>query len=184
MINPFLKRIIYEWRVKGGVLGLIFVFFLSKPNKISLLSGIGLCIVGLLLRTWASGHLRKEKKLTISGPYKYTRNPLYLANLIIGIGITAGSWSLWVAGIFAFYFPFFYIPVIKKEKEKMNSLFPEKYDDYKTNVPLFFPSLKPYPDPEKAKFKWSHYKKNREYRALLGAILFWLTMILRFLLIR
>jgi len=176
------KKIIYRWRVRAGFIGIILVVILSKPNWISFFSGLSVCFMGLLLRTWASGHLRKEKDLIVSGPYQYSRNPLYLGNLILGISVVITSYSWAVLAIFTIYFLLFYPPVIKREMERMKALFPEKYKTYKKKVPLFFPSLKPARPTEKIKFSWKLYKKNREYRAPTGAAVFWLIMAVKIVL--
>lgn len=140
------------------------------------MAGIGLCMIGLGLRVWASGHLQKEKELARSGPYRFTRNPLYLANFIIGISVVLTSRSWWMAGIFSIYFLLFYPVVLKREAERMRALFPEEYAKYKHRVPLFLPSFRHLPRTEKPRFSWGLYKKNREYRALIGAAIFWLIM--------
>ena len=80
--------------------------------------------MGLLIRTWSAGHLRKEKELAISGPYQYTRNPLYLGNFVIGVSAAFASRSWWVLGYFAAYFLLFYPLVIKREMKSMKELFP------------------------------------------------------------
>ena len=179
--SSFIKTI-YRWRIRAGSIGLTLVLILSRPNLASFLAGLGVCLIGLLIRTWASGHLIKEKKLVVSGPYQHTRNPLYFANLIIGISVVIGSLSWWVLIIFIVYFLLFYPPAVKRERRKMKGLFPEEYEKYEKNVPLFFPSLKPHRLPEKRKFSWELYQKNKEYRALLGALLFWLLMALKMIL--
>jgi protein-S-isoprenylcysteine O-methyltransferase Ste14 len=142
-----------------------------------MLGGIIITAAGLLLRTWACGHLRKEKELTTSGPYSYTRNPLYLGNLILGIGVVVGSQSLWIFGYFIIYFVIFYSIAVMKEKEKMMNMYPEEYEEFSRKVPLFFPSLKSSYPLKKNNFNWSFYKGNREYRAFFGAILFWLLIL-------
>ena len=173
--SSFLETI-HRWRSRAGFFGLVLVLILSKPSLVSLLLGLGICLLGLLIRTWASGHLLKEKKLIVSGPYQYTRNPLYFANLIIGISVAVASLSWFVLIIFAVYFLLFYPSVVKREKRKMKKLFPGDYKEYEKKVPLFFPSLKPHRLVEKRQFNWGLYKKNKEYRALLGAVLFWMLM--------
>jgi len=170
------KKIIYRWRTRAVFIGLVLVVVLSRPDQVSLLSGLAVCLIGLLIRTWASGHLIKEKKLAVSGPYQYTRNPLYFANLILGISVVLGSHSWFVLIIFMVYFLFFYPPALTREKEKMKALFPSEYEEYETKVPLFFPSLRPNRPSEKTQFSWKLYQKNKEYRALLGAVLFWTIM--------
>ncbi len=174
-----LEKIIYRWRVRAGFVGLILAIILARPNLTSLLIGLGVCLLGLLIRTWSAGHLRKEKELAISGPYRYTRNPLYLGNFVIGISVVISSRSWWVLGFFAAYFLLFYTIAIKKEMERMKELFPDAYDEYKKKAPLFFPSWKAFSSSEKNKFSWQLFRKNKEGRALTGAFLFWLILALK-----
>jgi len=176
MSNSRLEDIIYRWRVRAGFVCLVLAIILSRPSLYSLIGGMGICLLALILRTWASGHLKKEKELTISGPYQFTRNPLYLANFIIGISVVVASYSWWMVGIFIAYFLLFYPVALKREREKMKKLFPGEYEKYKKKVPFFLPSLKTSLSSFKNKFSWRLYKKNREYRALLGAVAFWLIM--------
>jgi len=177
-----LEKIICRWRVRAGFIGLILAIILAKPNLPSFLVGIGVCSLGLLIRTWSSGHLRKEKELAISGPYRYTRNPLYLGNFVIGISIVIVSRSWWILGIFTVYFLLFYPLVIKKEKQRMKELFPREYDEYKKKAPPFFPSWKPFLFSGKNRFSWKLFRKNKEWRALIGALLFWLVLTFKMIL--
>jgi protein-S-isoprenylcysteine O-methyltransferase Ste14 len=172
---------IYRWRVRFSLAGLISAVLLARPNFHSLLAGMGFCILGLLLRAWACGHLKKDVRLTTTGPYRYTRNPLYLANLIIGLSVVAAARSWWVLGIFSFYFLLFYPVIIKREKEKMEEFFPEKYAEYSKKVPLFFPSVRPFPSVPGISFDWTLYKKNRERRAAVAAVFFWAALTLKML---
>lgn len=176
MPNKILREILPRWRVRTGFVCLILAVLLSRPNLFSLLMGIGICFLGLLLRTWASGHLRKEKELTCSGPYRFTRNPLYLANLIIGISVVVASWTWWVVGIFFLYFLIFYPVVLMREKEKMQAMFPEEYEEFRKDVPFFFPLFGRTCVSNGNKFRKEIYRKNREHRALLGAVAFWLVL--------
>ncbi len=176
-----LSRTLYRWRVRSSLFLILLILVLAKPTWKSILIGLAVCAPGLLIRAWASGHIKKEKELAVTGPYQYTRNPLYLGNFILGLSVAIGTNSWWCVLIFAAYFLIFYPPVIKEERERMKRLFPEKYDQYKDQVPLFFPRLKPLFSAGTIKFSWSLYKKNREYRALVGAIIFWAILIIKML---
>jgi protein-S-isoprenylcysteine O-methyltransferase Ste14 len=176
MPNLDFKKAIYRWRVRACLLCLILVVFLARPVFASLLTGIIVCLVGLAIRAWAAGHLRKEKELAVSGPYSLTRNPLYLGNFFIGISVAVGSCSWWILGLFIVYFLLFYPLIIKKEEEKMKALFPDEFEEYRKKVPLFLPSFKKASLPQKNKFSSKLYRKNREWRALLGALFFWLIL--------
>lgn len=173
MTEKTFKHILYRWRVRTGFVCILLAIVLSRPTLLSLLVGLGICILGLLLRTWASGHLRKEKELTCSGPYRFSRNPLYLANLVIGMSVAVASWTWWVVGIFCLYFLLFYPAVLMREREKMQAMFPEDYEQFKKEVPFFIPVFGRSCAPNGNRFNMEIYKKNREHRALLGAVAFW-----------
>ncbi len=176
------KNTIYRWRVRTGYLAAAAAIILSRPSFKSVIVGFFISILGLLLRTWACGHIQKEEKLSMSGPYRYTRNPLYLGNLIIGIGISAGSHSWRVFGVFCLYFLIFYPVIIDFEKQKMERLFPSQYQIFK-QVPLFIPALRPQISYEKKVFKWSLYLTNKEYRAFIGVVIFWAALIIKIIII-
>jgi len=105
--SPLITKL-YAWRIRANLICIIAAVILARPTPLTLTSGFGFIILGLILRGWAAGHLRKEKELTVSGPYRYTRNPLYLGSLIIGIGSVAACRSWIVLGLFAAYFLIFY----------------------------------------------------------------------------
>ena len=178
-----LAKRIYGWRVRAGLIFVILVVILAQPDLPSLLSGLAVCILGLLLRMWAAGHLRKQKELTISGPYMYTRNPLYLGNLIIGFGIVIASRSVWGLCVFMAYFLLFYPLVIHTEKEKMKELFPAEYEEYRKKTPLFLPSMRSFPTPNKSRFSWRTFRENKEWRAIFGTVCFWLILLAKFILL-
>jgi len=174
-----LEKIVYRWRVRAASIGLILTIIFARPDLTSFLTGLGICFLGLLIRTWSAGHLSKEKELAISGPYQYTRNPLYLGNFVIGISVAFAARSWWVLGYFAAYFLLFYPLAIKREMKRMKEFFPGEYDEYKKKTPLFFPSWKSFSLSGKNKFNWTLFRKNKEWRALIGAFLFWVILALK-----
>ncbi|HST00004.1 MAG TPA: isoprenylcysteine carboxylmethyltransferase family protein [Terriglobales bacterium] len=123
---------------------------------------------GILLRALASGHVRKNEALTTSGPYAYTRNPLYLGSLVIAIGFLIAARSWWIVAVAVVYFLAVYIPVIRGEENYLRSKFPE-FENYTRTVPRLLPRLS-LDSSEKGSFSWELYKKHREYNAILGAL--------------
>jgi protein-S-isoprenylcysteine O-methyltransferase Ste14 len=170
-------------RVRAGLFAAVAVLVLARPTWRSLAVGMVISLAGLAIRAWASGHLRKEKALAVSGPYRFSRNPLYLGNFIMGIGIVAGAYSWWVLGLFVAYFAVFYPLIIRREKERMNELFPEQYEKYRRSVPSFFPSLFRRRIPPGGKFSWALYRQNKESRALAGMLAFWVALAAKILLL-
>src|ERR1043165_9800137 len=128
-----------RWRVPlGFVCAALFLFF-ARPTVWTLIVGGVIALPGLALRAWASGHLRKNEALAVSGPYAYTRNPLYLGSLLIGIGVTvaAGQWFLVI--IFLVMILGIYLPVMRVESDTLAALFGKKYERYSKEVPLLLP---------------------------------------------
>src|SRR5436853_7760781 len=87
----------------GYVFTVLFVIF-CRPTGQLLMIGSGIAVVGLGLRAWACGHLRKKAELDTSGPYSYTRNPLYLGSFLITIGFAIASGVWWLALLSVIFF--------------------------------------------------------------------------------
>jgi protein-S-isoprenylcysteine O-methyltransferase Ste14 len=182
MERSHLIRAIYSWRVRSALFGLILAIPLSHPSKTSLIAGGSISFLGLFIRAWASSHIRKERELAVSGPYRHTRNPLYFGNFILGVSMAVGGNALWPAVIFGVYFAVFYPVIILVEKQRMESYFPRQYREYKKHVPLFLPCLNPSIGGEKNRPSLRLYLENREYRALTGTLVFWVLLTAKFFL--
>ena len=165
-----------RWRVPLGFLcGALFIV-LARPNTLSLAIGGSIALFGLALRAWAAGHIRKNTALATSGPYAFTRNPLYLGSFILGVGFTIASGRPILLGIlFAVLFLGIYLPVMRVESAALAEMFGEEYRAYARAVPLFLPRLTPYRDGKSGgvRFDSELYMRYREYRAMLGLIIAW-----------
>src|SRR5918996_3964661 len=121
---------IQRWRVPLGFLcGAAFIFF-ARPTPRMLLIGASVSLLGLALRAWAAGHIRKNTQLATSGPYAFTRNPLYLGSFLLGLGFTIASGRLLLGVLFAALFLGIYLPVMRVEASTMAQLFGEKFKKY------------------------------------------------------
>ncbi|PYS53234.1 MAG: isoprenylcysteine carboxylmethyltransferase family protein [Acidobacteria bacterium] len=166
---------IQRWRVPLGFLCLIPFLWFARPTLLTLLIGGFVAILGLGVRAWAAGHIRKNDVLATTGPYAYTRNPLYLGSFLLGAGFTIASGQPLLAIPFLALFVGIYFPVMRVESRQLAELFGEEYSDYARAVPLFFPRLTPYRSERvmDAKFDTSLYLRYREYRAALGLLVAW-----------
>jgi protein-S-isoprenylcysteine O-methyltransferase Ste14 len=163
-------RIARRIRVPLGFALAALYLWLSRPTVASLAIGTVIVIPGLLLRGAASGHVAKNEELATSGPYAYTRNPLYLGSLILAIGFAVAARS-WVIGVvMLLMFVVIYVPVIRGEEEFLRERFPE-FAEYCRQVPRLLPRLRA-ADSGRGTFSWALYRKHREYNALLGAAAF------------
>lgn len=153
------------------------VFFAAaRPTPSSLWLGACVVLAGLAVRAWAAGTLDKDWRLTVAGPYAYTRNPLYLGSLIIGLGASAASgrpWP-WLAVVFLIFFAWTYGPAMTSEAGRLEREFGQEYSRYGRRVPLLVPRRRPYrvaaADDADPSFSLGRYGRNKEYEALLGAV--------------
>jgi len=177
---------VQRWRVPLGFLcGALFIL-LARPRWTTLAAGGAVALVGLLLRAWAAGHIRKNSALAVSGPYAHTRNPLYLGSFILGLGFTiAAGRPVLLGGLFAALFLGIYLPVMRVEAATLAELFGDEYRRYSAAVPLLFPRLTPYAgDDARTKFDAALYMRYREYRAALGLFAAWGALALKALLMK
>ncbi len=163
----FDKRFVQRIRVPLGFAfaGLFLVF--ARPTLLTLVVGTVIALIGLFIRAWASGHIRKARELAISGPYAFTRNPLYLGSFFMGVGFSAASGVWWLALIFSALFIGIYLPVMRVEMDDIRQIFGKGFDEYVRNVPMFIPRLTVWRKTN-VKFDFQLYLQYREYRAALG----------------
>ena len=169
-----------RWRVPlGFICGILFIVF-ARPRPTALLIGALVSVLGLLLRAWAAGHIRKNSALATSGPYAFSRNPLYLGSFLLGLGFTIAS-GFWPLGIlFALLFLGIYFPVMRVESATLSELFGQEFETYARKVPLFFPRITPYRSGDSAiGFDSSLYMRYREYRAALGLVIAWALLVFK-----
>ena len=170
-----------RWRVRLGYPVAIIYWLLATPTWRSIAYGTIVALFGLIVRAAAAGYLRKDRELAVTGPYALTRNPLYLGSAILAAGFVVASHS-WIAGLLvSLYFGVFYYAVMRNEEEDLRMRFGQDFNAYASRVPLFFPnpfaSRKSQSPARSATnvevnggFSWAQYRRNREYRALFGAI--------------
>ncbi len=145
----------------------IAAFWFARPEIKWLLCGVGVAIVGLVIRGYAAGHLRKHQQLATSGPYAFTRNPLYLGSVFLAAGFSVASHSWISALVLAAYLAIFYPVVIRREQSELGARYGEAFAEYSSRVPAFWPRLSPAMSSTE-KFSWPLYRKNREYEASIG----------------
>lgn len=161
------------WRVRLGYLVAVVLLVLARPTSETILIGGLVGLVGLFIRAYAAGYLRKQEILTTTGPYAYTRNPLYFGSSFLALGAAIAMHS-WIGGILLLvYFSLVYSFVMRREACELRAQHPAEFDAYATSVPLFFPRRSSGGQDVALPngFSWAQYKKNHEYEAAVGFVL-------------
>jgi protein-S-isoprenylcysteine O-methyltransferase Ste14 len=159
----------------------LFELWRRAPLPTAVAWSLALVVTGLWLRAYASGYVKKNRELTVTGPYAYVRNPLYLGSMLIAAGFALALLSWLVAVVLALVFAAIYVPVIASEERFLRATF-AGFDDYCRQVPRLIPRLtaanQSHRQAAKRSFSLSLYIRHREYNAAIGAILLYLSLLL------
>src|SRR5260370_7135754 len=121
------SRVARRGRVPLGCIFAVVCIWLARPTRTSLIAGTLVLLPGLVLRGLASGHVQKDKQLTISGPYAYTRNPLYLGSLMLAGGFAIAARSWWIFAAILLMFAVIYVLAIAAEYHYQRQPFPTSH---------------------------------------------------------
>lgn len=149
-----------RWRVPLGFVCGIAALALAEPTPPTLYAGAAIAVAGEAIRVWAAGHLEKSREVTTSGPYRYTRHPLYLGSAIMTLGFAVAANSLFVAAIAAVYLAVTYSSAIRREEAFLTERFGAAYPDYKAGRI----------GGVARRFAFERAMRNREYRAVFGLV--------------
>lgn len=161
-----LRGLLVRRRVAFGFLGAAVFLWAARPEPASVVRGLILSLPGLLIRSWAAGHVTKTRTLTTSGPYGLVRNPLYLGSFVIGAGVVVMG-RLWIPGAAALVlFGFLYRSKILEEERHLAARFGPQYEAYRRTVPRVVPRrARPVAGDG---FSWRLLARHREWRVWLG----------------
>jgi protein-S-isoprenylcysteine O-methyltransferase Ste14 len=156
-----LLRRIARLRVTIGFVCGVLAIWLAHPTRASLVAGGAVALVGEAIRLWAAGHLEKGREVTSSGPYAFTRHPLYLGSTVIGIGLGYASASVVVAVMVVAYLAITLTAAVRTEEAHLTDKFGAAYPEYRAGRT----------DGAPRRFSPARAMRNREYRAVLGLLL-------------
>lgn len=147
---------LFNYRSYTPIPLLLAILILAAPTPASLLGGFTLALLGESLRLWAVRHAGGATRTTSGvgagavlithGPFAYVRNPLYLGNFLLSLGLCIMSWAWmpWMLFLFLALFGWQYWSIISLEEEHLLQRFGQTYTEYLQNVPRFFPRLTPF----------------------------------------
>jgi protein-S-isoprenylcysteine O-methyltransferase Ste14 len=162
-------------------LGATFAFIaaliaLARPQPVEVAVGFAFAAVGEAIRFWAAGHLLKTKELITSGPYRFTRNPLYLGRLLILTGLCImcrlpyhANWVMLVVG-YAIFLGYYMPRKERVEPARLRAIHGDDYDRYFRAVPALLPTFKPYAHASNLGWSSDRMLRNREVWMVIGIL--------------
>jgi protein-S-isoprenylcysteine O-methyltransferase Ste14 len=178
-----LGRLLFRWRSFTPVPLLALAVPLlwagrGPASPVWLWTGLALCAVGQALRAWVLGQVpdgtsgQNEKLIAVSlnttGPYAHTRNPLYLGNLLITLGLCAVAHSAVLLVAVAALFGLQYRAIIAAEEEFLRSRFGAEFDAWCERVPRFWPQFVAHASPRPWDFRRALKKEHNPAAAWLA----------------
>ena len=175
------QKIARRIRVPLGFCFTALFLWRAQPSWPTLAVSLLLVLPGLWLRAYAAGYVRKNAELTTTGPYAYTRNPLYLGSMMIAFGFAAAARSVLVFSVLVVLFVLIYLPTIRSEEIFLSGAFPE-FDAYRRRVPRLLPRMRTSGRSAAfAGFDLSRYLHHREYNAGIGTLAIYAALIVKLL---
>lgn len=134
---------------------ILLMLVYAHPTPLSLMSGLSLALCGEGVRLWGVSIAGTETRTTgsvggthlfIDGPFGYVRNPLYIGNMMmyVGVGIMANSLMPYLVILAFVFFLLQYTLIVTKEEEYLLTTFGDEYERYVHEVPRFLPRLTRY----------------------------------------
>lgn len=174
-----MRNLLKDYRIQFGYLLFVIFIVFATFNTLYFTVGAILSILSLIWRFWASGYISKNSALTIGGPYRYCRHPLYWGNFLMGLGFSLMCGKIIFVLVFILFFLTAYFPLMKDEEKKLIGIFGDRYLNYIRDVPMFVPFWsKTTGDP--VPFSLERVLKNKEYRAWFGFFIFLVGLLIKF----
>ena len=147
-------------RVALGFALAALVLWLASPTPLSLAIGGAIAALGESIRIWAAGHVEKSREVTRSGPYRFTRHPLYLGSSVIAAGMAIASANWMVAVLVIVYLAATLTAAIRSEEAHLRDKFGAEYDAYAQRLA----------PPMIRSFSVKRALANREHHAVAGLL--------------
>ena len=162
-----LKRFVYDLKYNRhrsrqfvGIVFLILLTIVGAPVADLYYWGVGLALLGIAVRLWASGHVKKDKVLATNGPYAYVRHPLYVGNHLITAGFCLASGLWWSFFVWIALGLYYYPQTIAHEDKELSHRFPEQWAPWARETPALVPRIRPYRSGQQA--EWSFQQSLRQ----------------------
>jgi len=138
-------------------------------DRVPMWPGVAVALAGEAVQIWASAHLHKNVAVVKSGPYAWTRNPMYIGRFFVGLGLTLLTWRWFFVVAYGLVFALYAQARVLGEEKRLSGLFGEEYADYCRRVNRWLPRP-PRGRLSAGRGSWAAVLRNHELR-VAGALL-------------
>jgi protein-S-isoprenylcysteine O-methyltransferase Ste14 len=163
-----------RYRQFVGVCFVILVSATGEPTQILFVVGGALVFLGIAMRLWASGHVKKNKALATDGPYAYVRHPQYVGNVTLGFGFALASALWWSVPVMIFILLAFYPHAIHHEDENLHRIFKEEWEEWRKKTRALIPRLSPFRPTQRGSWSFIQSLRQNGEPIIDLFLLFWL----------
>jgi protein-S-isoprenylcysteine O-methyltransferase Ste14 len=156
-----------------GVSFVIFVSLAGRPNDLLFLLGAPFVLLGIAVRLWASGHIKKNKALATDGPYAYVRHPIYVGNITLGFGFCLASGLWWSFPLFLAILLIFYPQAIRNEDVKLHHRFKEDWEQWNKRTRALIPRFTPQQQNQRGSWSFMESLRHNGEPMIALFLLFW-----------
>ena len=143
-----------------GISFVILISVVGEPKELLFFPGVAFVFLGIGLRLWSSGHIKKNKALATDGPYHFVRHPLYVGNITLGFGFALAS-SLWCSlPLLILILLIFYPQAIHREDENLHRRFKRDWEQWSKETPALIPRISRYRTAQVG--RWSFIQSLRQ----------------------
>jgi protein-S-isoprenylcysteine O-methyltransferase Ste14 len=155
------RKLFLKLRLPAGILA--FALLVTQLEPAWFFPGLIVSVLGQMLQMWCMSTIKTQKKLTVTGPYMFVRNPMYIGRFFLVFGILMMTGKLWLLALLAVVYYFYMVNRVRREEKVLAELFGEDYAAYCREVHPYLPGLKRF-DPQKL---WSFNRESFEQNNVL-----------------
>ena len=172
--HPGLRRFFVHTRKLLGGLGLLALLSLVRPSPWFWI-GLAVSLIGAAAQWWCFACIMTSQELAVNGPYRYVRNPMYLARYVLFLGLLltldpTRPWRWLTPVVYTLFYLFFMHNRVRREERKLTPIFGESYQRYLARVPRFVPAWKPYPGGRTWHWNPAAFQRNHGLRNMTAML--------------
>ncbi len=134
-------------------------------------AALGTSLFGQVIQTWCFASLVKNRELSVRGPYKLVRNPMYLGRYFLILGFVGLLESLAAIVVYTVMYYLYMFNRVKREERRLRRDYPDEFGKYCSEVNRFLPSFRRLGDPGVWFFDRRMFLENNAHWNILMTIL-------------